>query len=379
MKAFGFWILLFPLALLGSLESTLISFVVYMISLLVSRNLTYIDWSLVAVALIFVLSYFAESLYGRSFIVSQISSYICILLVLRFCYVSRDELWLFINRLPSGIYILLCLVYLFIQLRVGYVYEVGVLEAFMLIKACSNDKARNQTLLLLLAYLLIMFLISTRSTPLIVAAIIAIVFFFRCPRSVLKLGYLAVLILSPIYGFIIFHLDVEVDVSGIDDNAAIRLEMIKGATSMIGIQEFLIGVGFGVPFRSITYDYAFGHPLLVVLDNVMQTSNHNSLFDLFLRFGVVVYIVFGIVFMRALKLGQVRNSSCYALLYVTLYLLSVNAYTDSTRLAPSCAVFLVGILLLTSRQSRQSVPHPGVESRLVETHKPTHLSLGHKI
>ena len=84
MKAFGFWILLFPLALLGSLESTLISFVVYMISLLVSRNLTYIDWSLVAVALIFVLSYFVESLYGRSFIVSQISSYICILLVLRF-------------------------------------------------------------------------------------------------------------------------------------------------------------------------------------------------------------------------------------------------------------------------------------------------------
>lgn len=350
MIQFGFWVLLFPLGVLGSAESTVIAFVVYCLSLLKDRRISYLDWLLAAMVLVFLYSWIAASSYSKGFMFAQTGSYVGVLLVMRFLYVCRDQLWDFIHGLPVWCYVFLCVIYLLVQVPVGYTYEVGVLEAFMLIKSCTSSRGSARVLALLLAYLLLMFLISTRTTPLVVAMIIAAVWLIKCPLVLAKYTYIGFLVMSPIYGFIMYHWDVELDVSGIDDNAAIRLEMIKGATSLIGLKEFIFGVGFGVPFRNVDYDYAFIHPLLNRMDNVMQTSNHNSMFDIFLRFGVLIYVLFSVVFLRALKLDRIKSYRNYSILFVTLYSLSVNAYMDSSRLAPSCAALLIGVLLLTSRR-----------------------------
>src|SRR3546814_3994688 len=63
--------------------------------------------------------------------------------------------------LPLFHYLLLCVVYLIVQAKVGYTYEVGVLEAFMLIRLALQPRQRGLMLAMLLAYLVLMFLISS--------------------------------------------------------------------------------------------------------------------------------------------------------------------------------------------------------------------------
>jgi len=349
LKQFGFWLTLFPVALCISATTSLMAFVVFLISIAVNRKVIVLDLFLVFLLASFALGWMRAVPEGKEYVVSQVASYVVFTFALRFFYVCREDLLAFILKLTPMAYGVLCLVYLAAQLYIGYTYEVGVLEAFLLIRLAISDRRRVLLLTMFIVYMLLEYMISTRSTPMIVAMLIVAVFVFRPPRRPMQLFYIAVIILTPAYGFLMYHWDIELDVSGVDDNAAIRLEMIKGATSLIGVKEFLLGTGLGVPFRNMDYDYAFSHPLLNSFHDVMQVSNHNSIFDFFLRFGVVAYILFALIILKAGSLSNILSPRSYALVFITLYNLSVNAYLDSTRLTVACAMLIAGVFFACER------------------------------
>lgn len=353
IKKLGYLIALYPIGFIDSVIALRISLVLLMLSLVINRRISPVDWLLIGLLGVTAYSWMTVDAYQRSFIVSQVSSYYVFLFSLRFFYVCRDDLLKFIANLPRYQYLLLCIAYLAVQTKVGYTYEVGVLEAFMLIRLAIEPRQRASILLMLLVYLLLMFVISTRTTPLGIVLLVAGCCLLKPPRPLLKAVGLSVLILTPFLGFILMGLDLTETMAHVDDNAEIRLEMVKGASSSMGIWEFLRGTGFGDPYRDVNFDYAFWHPLLNAKFLVHQVSNHNSLFDLFFRFGILFYVLFVVLFMRALWLGKTTSHYAYALLYVALFSLSVNAYLDSTRLSHAYAAFTAGLIFLIPRRQLQ--------------------------
>lgn len=353
MKKLGYLIVLYPVALIDSVIAFLISLVLLLLSLTINRRISLVDWLLIGLLGITAFSLLTVDDYQRSFIVAQVSSYYVFLFSLRFFYVCRDDLLRFIAHLPLYQYLLLCIAYLAVQTKVGYIYEIGVLEAFILIRLAVEPRQRVSMLVMLLAYFLLMFVISTRTTPLVIALLVAGCCLVKPPRSLLKAVSLGIVCLTPLYGFALMGLDLSLNMADIDDNAEIRLEMVKGASSMIGVFEFLHGTGFGGAYRDVNFDYTFWHPLLNTKFLVHQVSNHNSLFDLFFRFGILVYALFAVVFLRALCLGRATSHYAYALLYVAIFSLSVNAYLDSTRVSIAYAAITAGLMFLIPRKTLQ--------------------------
>jgi hypothetical protein len=342
LKRTGYLLLLFPVGLVTPVGALGIALVLFALSLLVNRRLSYIDGLLMVLAGIAAFSWLTVDSYARSFIDTHSGAYFVFLMVLRFLYVCREDFLEFVATLPLYHYALLGAVYLLVQLHVGYTYEVGGLEVFAMIRLMIVRHQRNLLFAMLMVYLLLMFAISTRSTPLAVALLIGVIYLLDPPRILMRAAYLAVLIITPLMGYIMMTPGVPEALSGLDDNAAIRYEMLKGATSTMGLDELLFGSGFGTPFRDPNFDYLFSHPLLNEQYWVHQVSSHNSLFDIFFRFGLPVYIAFCLKFMGCLNLLQVSNKHYYMLMFVALYSLYVNAYLDSTRLSHIFSIFVAG-------------------------------------
>ncbi len=361
LKRTGYLLLLFPVGLITPVGALGIALVLFALSLVVSRRLSYIDALLVLLAAITAVSWLTVDSYARTFIDTHVGAYFVFLMVLRFLYVCRDDLLIFIATLPLYHYALLGVVYLLVQVQVGYTYEVGALEVFALIRLMIVKHRRHLLFAMLMGHLLLMFAISTRSTPLAVALLVGGIYLLNPPRALMRMGYLAVLIVTPMMGYIMMTPGIPEALSGLDDNAAIRYEMLKGATSTMGLDELLMGSGFGTPFRDPHFDYLFSHPLLNEQYWVHQVSSHNSLFDIFFRFGLPIYIAFCLKFMGCLNLLQITNKHYYILIFIALYSLYVNAYLDSTRLSHIFSIFVAGIMFTlaprTAGAARQAM-HP---------------------
>ncbi len=355
----GFFVLLFPVALLQSLPAALIGAGLWLYSFAVRPKLNLLDLALGLLLLALGLSWTSAPDYGRSFIDTHVASYLVFLFTLRFLYACRAELLRFVVDLPLYGYLALCAFYLVVQLKVGYEYEVGTLEAFLLMRLVLDPRVRQPLLALLVAYLLLMYAVSTRGTPLVIALIVLTVQWLRPPRLLLRTAYLAVLLGTPLLGLLL-SAELTDRLSVVDDNASIRFEMIKGASANLGLQQVLFGSGFGEPFRAPDYAYAFRHPLLNDPYWVHQVSNHNSLFDLFLRLGLPAYALFCLVFLGVWRLREGLPPAYYTLLFVVLFSLSINAYLDKTKLAPCIAVLVAGILFCVPRSAgERGVPRVG--------------------
>lgn len=344
----GMLSLLFPIALLDSVSAIILGIALFVISLLVDRKLNYLDGILVFLLGMYGLSWVQVDSYSRYFITSQMGAYFLFVLVFRFLYVCRVQLLSFIADFPLYGYALICLIYLAVQIKMGYGYELGILEAFILIRLIISDRYRNWLFAMLIVFLVLMAVISTRNTPIFVVLILASIRIFNPPSAAMRAGYLLVILATPLLGFILLNPAVLEFMSLLDDNASIRWEMLKGATSTIDIGGLIWGAGFGTPFRDVNYDYLFRHPLLVDPFLAYQVSNHNSLFDIFRRFGIILYLAFAIHFLGSMKIMKISNRYYYCLLFVTLYSLSSNAYLDNTPLAIVTAVFVAGILFSTT-------------------------------
>lgn len=346
MISLGAYASLFPVALLNSIGTSLLGALLLLLAYIIKPRLNIFDLLLLVLCLMGAYAWLSAEGFGQSFIESQISSYMVFLCSLRFFHAGRQGIERLLLSLPIAFYVVLCLFYLGVQTHVGYVYEVGVLEAYMMVCVGASAQRRNTMLVLLTTYLLLMYLISTRDTPLAAALIVMVVWMLKMPRQLYKYMYLTPIFVTPFVGFILMRMDLSDSVLVEDGNIEIRLEMLKGASAQLGLDEILLGMGFGSPFRDTSYAYAFWHPLLNERFAVFKVSNHNSLFDVFLRFGIFGYVLFCVLFLKIFSLDRLSSRYGYVLLFIVLYSLSVNAYLDSTRLAHSCAAMIGGIYIL---------------------------------
>lgn len=368
LKRTGYLLLLFPVGLVTSVGALGIALMLLALSLLVSRRLSYIDGLLAVLAGITVYSWLSVDGYARTFIDTHSGAYFVFLMVLRFLYVCREDFLEFVATLSLNNYALLGVFYLLVQVQVGYTYEVGALEVFAMIRLMIVKHQRNLLFAMLMLYLLLMFAISTRSTPLAVALLIGVIYLLDPPRVLMRIAYLAVLIVTPLMGYIMMTPGVPEALAGLDDNAAIRYEMLKGATSTMGLHELLFGSGFGTPFRDPNFAYLFSHPLLNEQYWVHQVSSHNSLFDIFYRFGLPVYLAFCLKFMGCQHLLQVSSKHYFVLMFIALYSLYVNAYLDSTRLSHIFSIFVAGGLFTLA-------PKAAATARTMLPRTPSHPSM----
>lgn len=367
MVIFGFAILLYPVALVNPILALIGSLLVFFISLLKHFSFTVVDLIIVFILCHFAFAWQLSSVEEKRFIISQTSSYFVFIFTMRFLYFCRGSLISIIVNTPLWIYLVMSILYLTIQYKVGYVYEIGALEAFLLVRLVISDMNRKSLLILLFVHFIVMYFISTRSTPLVAALIVALIYFVHVPKAFWKTLFFLMIIITPVLGVLMSSFSYfEFLLSEVDNNAGIRLEMLKGATALVGFKEFALGTGFGQPFRDINYDYNFWHPLLNWTFEAYQVSNHNSLFDIFLRFGFFGYVFFIIYFLKSLKLVKRSLSKYfYILLYVSMYSLTVNAYLDSTRLSHIFAIFCLGIwLAMKGKNVSKAMIHKGYSAKV---------------
>jgi hypothetical protein len=320
-------------------------------SILKLPKLLRLDLVLIGLVFYLVVSWFTAESYGRSFIPSQISSYFVLLFAARFLLSYRNFVIETVISFPFFAIILASLFYIIAQYRVGYEYELGGFEALMLLKLILDRRSRIVVLPLLLIHLAIMFMISTRSTPAI-AAFIILVGIIPYGARTLRLGTIVIFVTTPFLGWILEADDTLREFFLLDDNAEIRSEMIKGANHLISNFNFATGIGFGRPFRSTEYDYDLDHPLLYSDYMIFQISNHNSLFDIFLRTGLVGYLVFLIYIFRVhIQLKTTTTNAFTGIsLAIAAFSMVVNAYLDSTKLTLALAIFLFSSSIFTQQQ-----------------------------
>lgn len=355
LSRLGIMLSLFPISLSNSFTALGISLILFAISLINRPRLSWPDIPLALVATLTALSWLSSGSTSADVIIAQSSSYFILALCLRF-FVSCSQVFIdFAKGASIKFYALLCAIYILIQSNIGYHYEIGSLETFIFISIFVNPRQRVVLRTLLISYLLIMFLISSRSTPLL-AAMIVLAASIPGIRSAIRPTCLAIVILAPATGIIFHGIDFFNEILDLDHNAAIRYEMIKGGTSLIGFKEFFIGTGFGHPYRDINYDYSISHPLLYSDYLIHQVSNHNSLFDLFLRSGIFTYILFSIFLLRVDVMVLCKNCSenYFSITALCIMSLMLNAYADSTKLTTHLTVMIAALIFTANLKPKEN-------------------------
>lgn len=352
LSRFGIMLSLVPISLSNSYTALGICLTLFAISLINRPRLLWSDAPVALISILTAISWFFSDPIKAEFIIAQTSSYFILALCLRF-FDSCSQVFIdFAKNASIKFYAFICIIYIAIQIKIGYEYEIGSLETFIFMSILLNPRRRVALRTLLISYFLIMFMISTRSTPLL-AAMIAIAAFTPAIKSAIRPICLGIVILAPATGLIFYGMDSFNAVLDLDDNAAIRYEMIKGGTSLIGFKEFIFGTGFGHPFRDIYYDYNIDHPLLYSEYLIYQVSNHNSLFDIFLRLGIFAYIAFAIFLLRAdrMVLRKKGGEDYFAITALCVSSLMINAYADSTKLTLHLTVMVAALIFTAKSQS----------------------------
>lgn len=352
LSRFGIMLSLFPISLSNSYTALGICLVLFVISLINRPRLSWPDAPIALISILTASSWLLSNPIGAEFIIPQTSSYFILALCLRF-FDSCSQVFIdFAKSASIKFYVILCTIYIAIQLNIGYEYEIGSLETFIFISILVNPKQRTALRTLLFLYLIVMYAISTRSTPLL-ASLIVIAASTPIIKSAIRPVCLGIIILAPATGLIFSGIDSFNALLDLDHNASIRYEMIKGGTSLIGLKEFFVGTGFGQPFRDINYDYSINHPLLYSEYLANQVSNHNSLFDIFLRLGFFAYVAFAIFFLRVDKmvLQKKGNEDYFAISALCVSSLLINAYADSTKLTLHLTVMVAALIYTAKIQS----------------------------
>lgn len=341
MIKIALYALLIPVSMIGSLYALFVGFILYGASWTGKKKLTIYDFSLAIVFLYILIAYnFSAEDIGKSEIISQSSSYIILLMMLRFFNEHLDKFLTELNGLSWYLLDFLLIFYIAAQLLfVTYEYEISGVEICYIIK-CIFGGSKNR-LYILSIYFFTMAIISTRSTPLFFC-IFSLLTLYSAPWRALRLIGVVFLLLIPLLPYVYSGFEFITKILESDDNGNIRIEMIQGAGAQLNLLTFFSGIGFGTPFRDSLYAYEIGHPLLTEISSVYKISNHNSLYDLFLRLGVLIYyfFIFRILSIKLLLKNKVSNV-LFFMYIVIIYSLFFNAYLDSTKLTIYFALMLV--------------------------------------
>lgn len=134
---------------------------------------------------------------------------------------------------------------------------------------------------ILIAYCLYFYIITYRTTWLFLLA------FTLLPLAriyMTKMKFLVLIIITNILMVSISQMPIFDLLTALESNLAIRVKMLEHAVAGMRWQDWIFGIGFGTPYRT-TDAMGAGHFSPIA---VLYVSNHNSYFDLLMRFGIII-------------------------------------------------------------------------------------------
>jgi hypothetical protein len=222
---------------------------------------------------------------------------------------------------------------------------------------------RLATFLLLAAIAVIVALNLGRASVVLVMSAVLLLYWWR-PDKRLVVSIASLIVLAPL----IFYMALDVPALRwlylLDHNTAIRAEFIQGASTLLQQSPFF-GIGFDAPYRPTAYPYVGSHPYLNYPAAVQSISNHHSLFDIALRLGIPIALLFWVGLIRT---QRKEGDGLFALLCVIAAIgLSFNAWFENQYQLPQ---FVLTIALLQWFPKRSNSSREGIEARRTSSIRP---------
>lgn len=197
-------------------------------------------------------------------------------------------------------YLCLCLMFIFF-VKVTFLgrpdysgLDINFVSLMVAIWVFIQGKSSGTKLLYLIFFLFFSISIASRSSFLFIVFVFVFVFVFfngiSLPRYLVNISALFIILLPIFLALGVSYSSLDIIYQD-DFNAGIRLEFLRSAMSNLdGIN--ILGLGFGLEYRNISYDYLINHVFLVDEDGVNIISNHHSVFDTYYRLGIVGVTLF---------------------------------------------------------------------------------------
>ena len=156
--------------------------------------------------------------------------------------------------------------------------------------------------------------------------------------------FLTLIIAATMLMLVIGQMSIFDPLSTLESNFAIRVKMLEHAIEQMQWHDWISGIGFGTPYRSTdVLGTGYFSP-----SAVLYVSNHNSYFDLMMRFGIIV-VVFLTKFLPEISDDvtiKIKQSFIYSYLFVWG---TFNAALDS---AIAFSGIVLAIILLKALKNR---------------------------
>lgn len=139
-----------------------------------------------------------------------------------------------------------------------------------------------------------------------------------------------------------------------DGNIALRIEMIHSAYNLLSsdISQFFFGVPFGEFYRSPNYLSVVNVPHLSDPYLLSTVPNHNSIFDIFYRFGLFGFI-FIIFFLKKILfssyVSKSKKNNIFFLFFLFVFGISMNPYLEDQDNLIFISFIISSILFLHKR------------------------------
>ena len=296
--------------------------------------------------LFFIVFVFGHLVYGFLFgdattIISQIDCLFAIFMAI-VATLNYQRIFEEIDKWPLGVYLLLSVLtnYFVAWQNVNY----ATINPFdLIIIFLATKRKKYLPIIFIFLMWLIIFLLAGRATVLF--GLIAI------PASLfLWLNFSRGIVYFSCISFTIAQIYLATSIQGTalavwESNLAIRFAMVYAAFNSMELYQYLTGVGFGFPYRAP--DYALmDHSFLYDLTEIAFVSNHNSLFDIWFRCGLLGLYFLYITFPKRRKFATysavIRNNFLYL---IVAFNLIFNASLDYLLLIPT---YIICIVLLHS-------------------------------
>ena len=213
-----------------------------------------------------------------------------------FSYLILPTFWYQMQVSKLGVVglLFLAIVYMALEfLLFSGAMELTLLHVLIIISVSRLNWLLEERLVLIFLIAILLVFCDRSSSQLVYFGFVAFVLFGQVFASRVVFVALAVGIVG---GYSIFvtsaNTDVLSNLHANDYNSFIRIQMLRAALPLIeNASDLFFGIGFLEPYRIMDFDIWSDHPLTNT-DLVAEIPNHNSLFDIVLRSGLIGLVLF---------------------------------------------------------------------------------------
>jgi hypothetical protein len=241
-------------------------------------------------------------------------------------------------------------------------YEHNLLSLFTIYILCelSVNRRYPKAIWVLLFYILALTALTDRVSVQGLNLILLFVCFFRVHPAVITVFAIFVIIFPVATALNISDNDLA-QMADVDFNVYIRMDFVRGAYTSFLDSPFL-GIGFDNLYRPANFPYLATHPLLNDLESLALVSNHHSVFDTFLRFGLILAPLFLWPIFRQMYVPSYDRNVQIGIM-VLAFGLSFNAYFEQ-QVQISSVCFMTAFLLLKNASLRRAATAQGRYPRI---------------